>query len=106
MKKITMAFVILGLSLTILPAPSYASVSKSSASVPVAATSEAAKANVLLLRLDEINRMPKENLSAPEKKELKAEVISIRKELRDSGGGIYLSLGAIIIILLLLIILF
>jgi len=49
--------------------------------------------------------MDKSNLSGAEKKELRKEVKSLKKEVRSSGRGIYLSVGAAIIIVLLLIIL-
>ena len=52
-----------------------------------------------------IDAMDKSELSAPEKKELRKEVRSIKKELRDISGGVYLSVGAVIIIILLLILL-
>ena len=54
-------------------------------------------------RLVEIRNMDKSNLTSAEKKVLRKEVKSLRKEAR--GGGIYLSVGAIIIIILLLILL-
>lgn len=54
-------------------------------------------------RLVEIHEMDKTNLSTTEKKELRKEVKSLKKEARN--GGIYLSVGAIIIIILLLILL-
>jgi hypothetical protein len=54
-------------------------------------------------RLFEIRELSKTNLSSTEKKELRKEVKSLKKEARS--GGIYLSIGAIIIIILLLILL-
>ena len=50
-------------------------------------------------RLVEIREMDKTNLSTTEKKDLRKEVKSLKKEARN--GGIYLSIGAIIIIILL-----
>lgn len=54
-------------------------------------------------RLIEIRNMDKSNLSRSEKKDLRKEVKSLKKE--SSARGIYLSIGAIIIIILLLILL-
>ena len=54
-------------------------------------------------RLIEIRKMDKTNLTSTEKKELRKEVKNIRQEARS--GGIYLSVGAVIIIILLLILL-
>lgn len=59
----------------------------------------------MLNRIDEIKDMDKSTLSRSERKELRKEVREINKEIRSTGNGIYLSVGAIIIILLLIIIL-
>jgi hypothetical protein len=65
-----------------------------------------AEAEALLLRLAEIDAMDKSDMKSPEKKELRKEVRTIKSELNTlNGGGVYISVGAIIIILLLLIIL-
>ena len=61
------------------------------------------RAQQIEARLVEIRKMDKTNLSSAEKKELRKEVKDLRKEARN--GGIYLSVGAIIIIILLLILL-
>ena len=57
----------------------------------------------IIARVNEIKDMDKSNLSRAEKKELKTELKSMKTEARAMGGGIYLSVGAIIIIILLLI---
>jgi len=72
------------------------------ATTPVTPTAEA---QALLNRLEEINTMDKAPLSKTEKRELRKEVKTIKKELAQSNGGIYLSVGAVIIIILLLILL-
>lgn len=92
-----------GASLTFQPLQSNAATTSKTGptSKPMAESS----ANTLVLRLDEINSIDKSSLSRAEKKELRGEVKSIEKQLREGGGGIYLSVGAIIIIILLLIIL-
>ncbi|WP_333810090.1 hypothetical protein [Flavobacterium sp.] len=56
-------------------------------------------------RLNEIKAMDKSKMTAAEKKALRKEVKAIKTSLRDGNGGIYLSVGAIIIIILLLILL-
>ena len=53
-------------------------------------------------RVEEIKAMDKSNLSRAEKKELRKELRTMKKEARAMGGGVYLSVGAIIIIILLL----
>ncbi len=56
-------------------------------------------------RLAEIKALDKESLSRSEKKQLRKEVREIKKELAAISGGVYLSIGAIILIALLLILL-
>lgn len=65
-----------------------------------------AEANALLLRLDQIQALDKSNMTSLERKTLRKETRSIKNQLREvSRGGVYLSVGSIIIIILLLIIL-
>ncbi|MXV15508.1 hypothetical protein [Hufsiella ginkgonis] len=54
-------------------------------------------------RVEEIKSMDKSSLSREERKELKSELKAMKKEARAMGGGVYLSVGAIIIIILVLI---
>ncbi|MBE0662420.1 MAG: hypothetical protein IH597_08125 [Bacteroidales bacterium] len=60
----------------------------------------------LLARLDEIKAMDKSVMSPSEKRELRKEVRSIKKELKELGaGGYIITVAASIIIILLLILL-
>lgn len=54
-------------------------------------------------RVDEIKSMDKSDLSRAEKKELRKELRELKSQANAVGGGVYLSVGAIIIIILLLI---
>ncbi len=63
------------------------------------------KVKAIEMRINEINAMDKSNLTASEKRSLRKEVRSMRSQLNDLGGGVYISVGGIIIILLLIIIL-
>ena len=54
-------------------------------------------------RVEEIRDMDKSNLTKSDRKELRKELREMKKEARAMGGGVYLSVGAIIIIILLLI---
>jgi len=54
-------------------------------------------------RVEEIRDMDKSDLSREERKELRKELRELKKEARAMSGGVYLSVGAIIIIILLLI---
>ena len=56
-------------------------------------------------RLEEIKATDTKNLTRLEKKDLRREVREIKKELAAMSGGVYLSVGAIILIALLLILL-
>ena len=56
-------------------------------------------------RLEEIKTIDRETLSRGERKALRREVREIKKELAAIGGGVYLSVGALILIALLLILL-
>lgn len=71
---------------------------------PVKAKSEnqAAEARVLENRLQKINSMDVSSLSRSERRALRREVRTIDSRLRALSGGIYISVGALIIILLLL----
>lgn len=63
---------------------------------------DAAEAQKLINRLEEIKAMDKSKLSRAERRALKKEVRAAKKRL-ESSGGIYLSVGVIIVIILLLI---
>jgi hypothetical protein len=104
MKKITMTIMAVLMLLAITPAQLKAG-SKTNHSSPASHPAKP-QTSATASRLDEIKSVDKSKLSASEKKELKKELRSIKSELNTtSGGGIYLSVGAIIIIILLLILL-
>jgi hypothetical protein len=83
------------------------------ASAPISASASATDAPItteervsqLQNRLEEIKAMDTKSLSRAEKKALRGEVKAIKKEMAAVSGGVYLSVGAIIIIALLLILL-
>jgi len=56
-------------------------------------------------RLEEIKSIDRKSLSREERKALRHEVKEIKKELQGISGGVYLSIGAIILVALLLILL-
>lgn len=100
MKKLSFYLMVIVLSLGVLPA-TYAA-DKNPAETPKEVPAEV---TTMLNRLNEIKKMDKSNLSSSEKKELRTEVKTIKSNLKSSGHGVYLSVGAIIIIILLLILL-
>jgi len=83
---------------------------------PVSSTATTAvkstEANALTVRLTEIKAMDKTEMTKTEKKELRKEVRSINSELKVNSegtyiegghGGIYLSVGGLIIVIIILI---
>ncbi|MDD2820309.1 MAG: hypothetical protein PHW29_03500 [Flavobacterium sp.] len=104
MKKVTFYLMMMVLSLSILPTQMIAA-----EKTPTAITNDSkevpAEVKVLLNRLEEIKTMDKSELKSSEKKALRKEVRAINAELRSTGNGVYLSVGAIIIVILLLILL-
>ncbi|MBA3705173.1 MAG: hypothetical protein H0W84_04555 [Bacteroidetes bacterium] len=98
MKKITFCLMMACLSLTFNPNELKANPD----SLKTVQNSSEAKA--LLSRLETFKAMDKSDLSWKEKRELRKEVKSIDQQLRAIGGGIYISVGALLIIIILLII--
>jgi hypothetical protein len=105
MKKIIICMMATCLSLTLLPLQSNAATPSEPSSLVAPKPSESAEVKTLELRLNEINAMDKSKMKSAEKKNLRKEVKSINHRLRDIGGGVYISVGALILILILLIIL-
>ncbi|MCX6254059.1 MAG: hypothetical protein NTV31_06220 [Bacteroidia bacterium] len=105
MKKFIICLMAACLSLTLLPLQSNAATPSEPSSLVAPKPSESAEAKTLELRLNEINAMDKSKMKSAEKKNLRKEVKSINHKLRNIGGGVYISAGALILILILLIIL-
>lgn len=110
MKKVTFYFLAVIMFMSISPIQSHASMVSDSTQVQTTTLTSNPDApvppevQVLLDRLDEINAMDKANLSREEKRALRKEVRATEHQLREIGGGVYISAGAIILILILLII--
>ena len=103
MKKVTLSLMIMILSLTISSTTMMAKTSDPTNLAP-ANTEVPAEVKVMYERLKEIKNMDKSDLTSSDRKELRKEVRAIKSNLRASGnGGVYLSIGAIIIIILILI---
>src|ERR1035437_2792208 len=102
MKKIIFCLLTACLSLTFIPNELQAAPGP----VKTQSSSQSAEAKVLINRLEEIKSMDKSSLARSDKSALRKEVRSIDSRLRELSGGIYISVGALILILILLIILF
>jgi hypothetical protein len=103
MKTLRKPIVLTMLLLSLMPFSTHAS-----SIVPGLSTTKSEKLNPiddqkLINRLEEIKSMDIKNLNRKERKELRREVKSIQKVQSTGNGGVYLSVGAIIIIILLLI---
>ena len=81
------------------------SLSSKAAVMPSDSTRDAGIAAQIVTRVNEIQAMDKSNLSPSEKKELRKELVQMKKKAEGLDKKVYLSIGAIIIILLLLILL-
>ncbi len=92
------------LSLTAVPTTAFSKTTEPT-SIPASTKEVPAEVKTMLNRLEEIKNMDKSSMTRVEKKELRKEVKTIKKTLRSTGNGVYLSVGAIIIIVLLLILL-
>ncbi len=64
-----------------------------------------AESEALISRLEEINEMDKSDLTRSERRELRKEVREIEKTLILNSGGVYLSVGALILVIVLLVLL-
>lgn len=105
MKRLVLCIMSAFLLLAIAPVQLNAAMATTAIPVAASKPAESTAANTLITRLDEINAADKSNMSSSEKRQLRKEVRSIKKQLKQLNGGVYLSVGAIIIILLVLILL-
>lgn len=104
MKKVSNYLTALLLAILLVPAQLFAAPTVTATAIPVSPITEAAKVETMMNRLNEIKDMDKSDLSASERKELRKEVRAIKDSVKSSGG-VYISVGAILIIILLLILL-
>jgi hypothetical protein len=93
-------------SLLLIASLTIASSNVALSETPVAAT-ETPEQHVARLtnRLEEIKAMDIKNLSKAERKALHGEVKAIKKEMKAISGGVYISVGALLLIILLIILL-
>jgi hypothetical protein len=105
MKKIIFCLMATLLSMTFLPLQSNAAPTSEPTSTEAPKPAESAEARTLELRLIEIKAMDKSEMKSSEKKNLRKEVKSINHKLREASGGVYLSVGALILIVILLVVL-
>ncbi len=105
MKKLSLCIMTMFMLLSLTPSSLKAEPSNPVTTVANPKPSESAEAKALLLRLDEIKAMDKSSLKPSERKKLRKETRSIKSQLREIKGGVYISAGTLIIIAILLIVL-
>jgi hypothetical protein len=105
MKKIIFCVMAIFLSMTFLPIQLNAADKAPASSLADPKPVESPEVKAMELRLNEIKAMDRSNMKASEKKELRKEVKSINHKLREVSGGVYVSVGVIILVVVLLIIL-
>ena len=105
MKKFIFCLMATVLTLTFLPLQSFGATKENPSSLVAtkpSETKESAEAKTLILRLDEIKATDMSKLKSAEKKNLRKEARSIKRELKDISGGIYVSAGVLIVVLIIL----
>ncbi len=105
MKNFTIGIMAAMLFLTFSPAQMNASTMSSTVSITTPKPDKSLEITALRSRLHEINTMDKSELNPSERKQLRKEKRSIKGQLREVNGGVYLSAGAVILIVLLVLIL-
>ncbi len=106
MKKITLSVLtalVLTTTVVVNPIQAAHATKMEVVTIPKPTSTWSDEEGILLNRLEVIKAMDKSKLSIAEKRDLKKELRTIKKNLKVGNGGIYLSVGAIIIIILLLI---
>ena len=100
-KKLYLAFASVMLVCSVMATPGYAKTTPK----PQPTQEQQLRIEQITNRVHEIQAMDKSNLSSQERQDLRNELKAMKKEAKAIGGGVYLSVGAIIIIILLLILL-
>lgn len=106
MRKLKVGILAAFMLFAILPAQLSAATATTPDALAKTELVESEAANALIARLEAINAMDKTSMNSTEKRALRKEVRSINQELKAiRGGGIYMSVGAVILVVLLLILL-
>lgn len=104
MKKYSISLVAALLMLSVIPVSLRAGSEANPRTIPTPDKVENTAAAAALARLYEIKAMDLKSMNAVQKKALRTEVHALKSNLKKEGG-VYLSVGAIIIIVVLLILL-
>lgn len=106
MKKLIPFIMAALLLLALIPVPVMAGTRTRSIPPTTITKTDALNSRVLLTRLSEIRAMNFSSLTRSEKRDLRQELRSMKSQFAAIGGGVYISVGAIIVILILLLLIF
>lgn len=101
MKRLTLCIAIATLLLSAMPVTFAAQ--RTPITVPTSLPIGPVEAQILIDRLNEIKQTNKHGMSAEERKALRQEKKAIKQELRS--GGVYISVGVLLVVVILLILL-
>jgi len=109
MKKVNFLSILLMLTMFTSLSTASASELKKSEKSTVTASSEntlsTEDVKMLNLRIEEIRDMDKSDLTVLEKRELRSELQTIKKDLRQRNGAVYIGTGTLLLIIILIILL-
>jgi hypothetical protein len=107
MKKFTLSFLAAVMLFGFMPAHLQAAAEKGKVAATTVTTVVTAEEMAIVSRLEVIKAMDMSDLSSVQKRELRQEVRSINRTLKEMHGEvIYISAGGLLVVVLLLIILF
>ena len=106
MKKLFASIAATLLLIAFAPIQSNAALEKKNATSVSSIENESAEVKALINRVNEINAMDKSSMSSAEKKELRKELRSIKRDVNahSHGGAVYISGGLLVLIIVLIII--
>lgn len=102
MKKYTLLLMFLMLFTAIVPSMAEAKDAKKDKNNTEVSAEDQARLVEIEARVKEIKEMDFSEMTKPERKAVKTELKSLNKEAKQVGGGVYISVGAIIVILLII----
>jgi len=91
--------------LAVIPAQLFGNDENNPVTTEAVVPSESEVAATLNARLLEIQEMDTSTMTRKEKRALRSEVRSIKSELKSGSGGVFISVGALLLVIILLILL-
>jgi len=103
MKNLKVYIATVALAFSFFPVSLNADTGKNVKTTDPITTNAQIRSELLINRLEEIKYMDKSDMNRSERKELRKEIREASKELKALGGGVYISVGAILLVAVLLI---